>query len=166
MPRATNLPTEFLQRTMNWIIADVHRPVEVLRETLRHSHSLESERGVKSSAKKIRMDPCKAVVRDVERMFRFECRRLFPHGVTCNSVINFGDENPIRPASKGGAHPLVINLCPRPRRQFGICVISAKMSRKGLFVEGEDFTQVLRLRRTNAQSVQPFRKADAPKRRA
>ncbi len=105
---------------MNWIIADVHRPVDVLRETLCHSHSLESERGVKSSAKEIGMDPCEVVVRDVEGMFHFECRCLFPHSVTCNSVINLGDKNPIRPAAKGGAHPLVINFCPGPEWQFGI----------------------------------------------
>src|SRR6266487_2863724 len=105
---------------MSWIIADVHWPIEVVRETLCHSHPIESERGVKSSPKKIRIDPSETIVHDVERMFHFECRCLLPRGVTSNSVINFGDENPIRPAAKRGAHPFVINFCARPRWQFGI----------------------------------------------
>src|SRR6266480_7321052 len=105
---------------MHWITADVRCPVEVLRETLCHSHRIDSERRIKSAPKKIRMDPCEVAVRDVEGVFLFESRCLFPHGVTSNSIINLGDENPIRPASKGGEHPLVINLCPRPGGQFGI----------------------------------------------
>src|SRR6266436_2973403 len=151
---------------MNWIIADVRRPVEVLRATLSYSHSLESKRRIKSLPKKIRMNPCEIAMGNVEGMFNFEFRCFFPHGITCNSAINLGDKNPIRPTSKGGTHPLIINFCPRPRWEFGICVISAKMLRKRLFVEREDFRQVLRSRQTNAQSGQPFRIGDALKRRA
>ena len=43
MSGAGNSPTEFLQSVLDWIIADVHRPSEILREITRYAHAIESE---------------------------------------------------------------------------------------------------------------------------
>ena len=60
-------------------------------------------------------------MRDVEGMFHFQRRRLFPDGVTCDLVVNLSDKNPIRRAAKGGMHPLPdILFVPVPGRHFGI----------------------------------------------
>ena len=94
--------------------------VEVIRELLCDSHSFESERGIEAAPKKFRVDACEGATRNVEGVFYFQRRRLFPHLITSDLGLNFGDENPICRAGKRGAHPLLIYLGTRASRHFEI----------------------------------------------
>src|SRR6185437_5159606 len=105
---------------MNWIVADMRRAVEVIRVFLRDSHAFESERGVEAVPEKFRVYAGESATRNVEGMSYFQCRRLFPHRVAGNLVVNLSDENPICCAVKRGAHPLLIDLCARACGHSGI----------------------------------------------
>ena len=77
---------------MNGIVTDMRGSVEVIRELLRDSHSFESERGIKASPEKFRVDACESATRNVEGMFYFQCRRLFPHRITSDLIVNLSDQ--------------------------------------------------------------------------
>jgi len=118
--RASGSPTKFLQSMVNGIIAHVHWAIEPRRETLCHSHSVESQRRIKAPPRKVRVNRGKIVVSNVERMSGFQRRRLFPYSVPCNGTLDLSDEDPICPASKRGTHPFVINSCPNAGRHCWI----------------------------------------------
>ena len=52
MSGAGNSPTELLQRVLHWIIADVQRPDQILREIARDTHAIEHESRPQTTAEK------------------------------------------------------------------------------------------------------------------
>src|SRR5215471_2493056 len=89
----------------------MRRAVEMIREFLCNSHAFESEGRVKAAPEKFRVDTCESATRNVEGMFDFQWRRLFPHRIPSDLAVNFSNQNPICRAAERGAHPLLVYLC-------------------------------------------------------
>ncbi len=53
MSRAGNVPTEFLQNVLNRVIADVHRPYDVLCDVARDPHTIEHQSRPQTTASKL-----------------------------------------------------------------------------------------------------------------
>ena len=53
MSRAGNVPTEFLENVLNRVIADVHRPYEILCDVARDPHTIEHESRPQATASEL-----------------------------------------------------------------------------------------------------------------
>ncbi len=125
MSDAGNSPTQFLQSVLDWIIADVYRPNEMLREITRDAHAIERESRIQTTAGKFGMNCRQIVMGNTERILLLSFRSLFPDAITCDFAIDLGDENPIRPAVKRRANPFGINFRRRAQRHLWICAVPA-----------------------------------------
>ena len=132
--------------------------------TVARLHSFEGERGIQASPEKFRLDPCESATRNVEGVFYFQCRRLFPHRITSDLVLNLSDQNPICRAAKRGANPLLIYLLVLPAA-LGSELYLPKCLAKAVSVSASSSGEY-RIRETNMQSIKPLWRTDFLERRA
>src|SRR5262249_29155962 len=118
MPYTGEFPPEPYVCSMNGIVADMHGQVEAICKSLRGSHSFEGEQSVEPLNEKFRVYPCEGAMRNVEAMFYFQRRGLFPYRITSDLVVYFSDQNPSCRIAKRGAYPLLICPCTRARGHF------------------------------------------------
>jgi hypothetical protein len=136
---------------LGWIIADVDRSDQILREVACDTHAFEGENRPQTTTAKLGIGCAQIVMGNPERILLLSFQGPSPEPVPCDFVIDLGDKDPIRPAPKRGAHPFDINFRGCALRHLWVGVVAAKVVSECPFVYGRERWEIRWLRATNRQ---------------